>query len=135
MPRIFGRKRDVASEASVLLPATGEMSPAKTLQRNKFNDESFVANCRKKETTTAADSLMAVAPPTQVPYGYDYSAFYSPEMMWMQVPQPQLPPRGYMMPMPASPGWHFQQHRINQRHQHRLFDNFQRNFMWKFMPY
>lgn len=97
-------------EASLVLPTTAEVSPPKTSKRNvlrgkfkeEFNDESFVANCRKKETTAVAtaSSMVVAPPPTQFPYGYDYSAFYPPEMMmWqqpgMQVPQPQAPP-----------GWH-----------------------------
>lgn len=104
------------NEASVVLPATAQVSLPKTPKRNilcgkfnEFNDESFVANCRKKETTTAAASSMVVAPPTQFLYGYNYSAFYPPEMMWQQpgMQVPQLPPRDYnMMPMPAPPGWH-----------------------------
>lgn len=96
-------------EASLVLPTAKVSSPPKTSKRNvlrgkfkeEFNDESSVANCRKKETTAVATaSSMVVVPPTQFPYGYDYSAFYPPEMMmWqqpgMQVPQPQAPP-----------GWH-----------------------------
>ena len=103
-------KKVLEYEASLVFPTTAEVSPPKTSKRNvlrgkfkeEFNDERFVANCRKKETTAVAtaSSMVVAPPPTQFPYGYDYSAFYPPEMMmWqqpgMQVPQPQAPP-----------GWH-----------------------------